>query len=137
MKKYIFGVLALGAVILGTMSFLNPSSTMAQEYRGFYGTITYKNCECTDEAYADRVYIKKLPSGPTEWVPIWCNSGSGSYDTEASNQLVFAPGDYQIWVEFDPEYSECETSNIEQIEHGYSKQQVNLTALGPTGGETK
>ena len=135
MKRYILTGTAIIAVVLAVIFVVNRSDADEPKWRGFYGSITYSDCDCTDEAYADKVYIKKLPSGPTEHVGVSCYQGVGSYDTEASSQLVFEPGDYQLWVEFHPlGGSECETSSIEEVEHGYSKQQVDITAHGPTGG---
>jgi hypothetical protein len=139
-KKYIFTGAAMLAVIMAVVLAVNRPN--AQEvpptFHGFYGTITYTNCDCIDEAYGDRIYIKKLPSGPTKDVGLSCHLGVGSYDTEASDMLVFEPGDYQLWVWFNPSGpSECETSQIVEVEHNYQKQQVNLIAYGPTGGGSK
>ncbi len=135
MKRYIFTGMAILAVVLTIVFVANRSSADENDYHGFYGSITYNDCDCTDGAYADRVYIKKLPSGTPKYVGVTCRQGVGSYDTEVSDDLVFAPGSYQLWVEFDDGgLSECETSSIEQVTHGYSKQQVNIIAYGPTGG---
>jgi hypothetical protein len=135
MRRYILAGTAVVAVILTVVFVYGRSGAGEIEHRGFYGSITYNNCDCTESAYADQVYIKKLPSGPTEHVGVICNQGVGTYDTEASDQLVFEPGDYQLWVWFNPSGpSECETSSIEEVEHQYGKQEVNITAYGPTGG---
>ncbi len=135
MKRYILTGTAILAVVLAVVFAVNRSSADEPKWRGFYGTITYNDCDCTDGAYADRVYIKKLPSGTPENVGVSCYQGVGSYDTEASSQLVFEPGDYQLWVVFNPAGpSECETGSIQEVKHQYGKQQVNLTVYGPTGG---
>jgi len=137
MKRYMLigtATLVLGLAAVFLFGRLGAQET-PPEWHGFYGSITYNNCECTDEAYADKVYIKRLPSGPIKSVGVSCNFGVGSYDTEESDDLVFEPGDYQLWVEFNEQGpSECETSSIEQVEHQYSKQEVDITAYGPTGG---
>jgi len=138
MKRYMLIGTATLVFGLAAVFLFGRSEADNPEWRGFYGSITYNNCECTDGAYADRVYIKKLPNGPTKSAGVYyCSQGTGTYDTERTDDLVFEPGDYQLWVEFHPVYSECETSYIEQVEHGYSKQQVDLTALGPTDGGSK
>jgi hypothetical protein len=135
MKRYILAGTAVLAFVLTVIFVFGRSSAGEIEHRGFYGSITYNNCDCTDGAYADQVYIKKLPSGPIDNVGVSCYQGVGSYDTEASNQLVFEPGDYQLWVGFNPSGpSECETSAIQQVKHQYGKQQVDLTVYGPGGG---
>ena len=132
MKKYIFGGAALLAVILAVIFIANRSEAQrgSIEYHGFYGTITYRGCECTEQAYADKVYVKELPDGIPVYVGVLCEQGVGSYDTEASIGKVFAPGTYQLWMEFYPGQSECDSSSVAVVEHGYSKQQVNLSAYG-------
>ena len=135
MKKYIFGGAGVLIVILVVIFAAQRSQADLQPYYGFKGTITYTNCDCTDGAYGDRVYIKKLPNGPIKSAGVYgCSQGSGAYNTKATDGLVFEEGDYQLWVGFNPTYSECETSQIEQVEHGLSEQTVNLTAYGPSGG---
>ena len=136
MKRYILAGTAVLAAILIVVFFVNRSNADDPEQHGFYGTITYHDCDCTDGAYADMVYITKLPDGPTKSVGVYgCGQGTGYYDTELTNDLVFEPGDYKLIVGFDPEgSSECNLSSISQVYHQYSKQQVNLAAYGPTGG---
>lgn len=136
MKRYILAGVALLAVVLTVVLVFGRSNAGEIEQHGFYGTITYTNCDCTDGAYADRVHITKLPNGPTETVHVYgCSQGTGAYDSELTDGLVFEPGDYKLIVGFNDEGpSECELSTIAQVTHQYSKQQVNLTAYGPSGG---
>ena len=88
MKRYILAGTAVLAAILIVVFFVNRSNADDPEQHGFYGTITYHDCDCTEGGYADLVYIKELPSGPTKSSPIWCSQGVGYYDTEATGQTL-------------------------------------------------
>ena len=132
MKKYIFTRTAIIAVILAVIFVANRSSADDPEQHGFYGTISYDECDCGMGAYSDKVAIQELPSGTPDYFTLFCRNNQSEYDTEESEK-VYPPGNYKIWLVLN-ENTDCETSTIQQVYHQYSKQQVNLTAYGPTGG---
>jgi hypothetical protein len=136
MNRYIFAGAALLAVIFAAISLFSPSKAVAQEYAGFYGTITYSQCECTEEAYADKVVIKEIPDGDPVVCGITCDGDYGTYDTE-SNCAVFPPGNYQLYLQFDDPNSECVIGSVVQVTHGYTSQKVDLTAYGSGGGGSR
>lgn len=136
MKRYIFAGAALLAFILASLSLFNPSSAIAQEYAGFYGTITYSQCECSEGAYPDKVVIKEIPDGEPVPCGITCDEGYGWYNTGVSC-AVFPPGNYQLSLQFDDSGSECVTGAVVQVTHGYTSQRVDLTAYGSGGGGSR
>ncbi len=100
------------------------------ENGGFWGNIDYQNCDCTGFAYADRVQIQQLPDGTPTYFGVICRSGGDGYDT---GETTFPPGTYRFSVVLSTA-SECDHSQIVQVSHGYSRQQVDLIVYGPGGG---
>lgn len=96
---------------------------------GFYGTITYKNCDCTSGG-GDRVKIQKLPGGVGDECVVDCWPCCG-YNTEADClPHTFSPGTYRLWVDLHEGTDSCATV-IKIVEHGEELQEVNLVVNGP------
>ena len=133
MKRYILTGTAILAVVLAVVFVFNHSSADDPEQHGFYGYVTYSNCDCSDGAYPDRVFIQELPSGTPDGYYLVCRNNQGWYDTEIMAEKTYPPGDYKIWLDLWDD-SDCETGTIQQVYHQYATQQVDLTAYGPGGG---
>jgi hypothetical protein len=133
MKRYILAGTALLAVVLTVILVYGRSNADESELHGFYGYVTYSNCDCGEGAYGDKVAIKNLATSETDYYPSVCRNNQGWYDTEAMEGKVYDPGNYEIWVDLNGE-SNCETSSTRFVTHGHLEQQVDLTASAPGGG---
>ena len=109
-------------------------STVALADGGFYGSVTYKNCECSWPPNYDRVRIVRIDQVGGPWfygVDCW---GPG-YSTEGGAPETFPPGRYQLVVALD-ENSECRKGLgglSVVVTHGDDWQEVNLIVRGPEG----
>jgi hypothetical protein len=133
MKRYILAGTAVLAIVLAVVFVFGRSSADEIEQHGFWGIVTYSNCNCGQGAYGDQVAIQQLPSGPIDYWASVCRNNEGWYDTEAMGETVYPPGNYKIWLILN-ENSDCETSSIRYVTHRYAKQQVDLSASAPGGG---
>ena len=103
---------------------------------GFYGSVTYKNCECTTLP-KDNVEIYQELSNQSYFCHVQCNAGQGSYNTRVCDPPhVYPPGWYVLHVAVSRE-SNCwgghPTPGIPvRVYHGLDWQEVNLVVEGPT-----
>jgi hypothetical protein len=103
---------------------------------GFYGTITFYECECLNPV--ELVRILPAAGGDPSFCGVDCNwPNVPGYNTlYGSEERVFAPGSYYIGYLIRPE-SGCDHTFIRYVNHGQTSQEVNLEVFGPDGGETK
>ena len=109
------------------MIFVALLSTAVFADGGFYGEVTYKDC---DAVIDDKVWIEPLGgAGEPVWYGIDHLHQTHTYNTGLD---TFPPGSYKLWVTFGAT-SECVTGDIRIITHGSTNQQVDLKAYGDTG----
>jgi hypothetical protein len=109
----IFAIAALAALATGT----------ALADGGFYGTVTYINCDCT---WAGADFVRIAPTGQAEYYDygIRCGGNPG-YTT---NPDTFPPGYYDFYVHTE----DCDPPIYPiRVYHGSEEQEVNLTVRGP------
>jgi hypothetical protein len=133
MKRYILAGTAFLAIVLAVVFVFGRSNAGEIEQHGFWGNVTYSNCECGQGAYGDQVSVKDLSTGQTDYFASVCRNNQGLYDTELMGDTVYPPGDYQISLILHSG-SDCEVSSSKYVTHGYAKQQVDLSASTPSGG---
>jgi hypothetical protein len=89
---------------------------------GFYGGITYINCDCTQ--FEDKVYIQPVLGGEGGVCNIDCLCNL--YNTYGCDPSTYPPGTYRMWVA-----SPGCKCNISYVVHGSEDQEVNFTVRGP------
>ena len=117
----LFRCLSLGLL------FLTLISATALADGGFYGTVTYNNCDCT--LAGDKVMIVPVSGGDPDECGIDCSPCCG-YNTQGCDPVTFPPGTFKLWVHLDAGTDSCATA-IKIVEHGSESQEVNLTVQGP------
>jgi len=91
---------------------------------GFYGTVTYSNCDCTGMG-GDIVRIKKMSTGQMWDCDVGCRPCCG-YNTGSCGLSTFPPGTYRLWVVVE---DNCH-SLPKTVEHGHDWQEVNIKVYG-------
>ena len=111
-------------------------SSMAFADGGFYGSITYKNCDCSWPPYYDRVRIERTDQSGGPWY-YGVDCGHHGYSTQGGNPETFPPGQYTIGLVFG-DSSNCTLTFFQGVTHGEDWQEVNLVAYRqgtPAGGD--
>jgi hypothetical protein len=95
---------------------------------GFYGSITYDDCDCTYPPDGDKVMIRPVGGG----TPYECgiNCPRESYNTDGCWPFTFPPGTYEMWVAAKDCYNYWPPK---VVVHGEEWQEVNFTVHGPEG----
>lgn len=96
---------------------------------GFWGTVTYSNCECTFGG-GDNVMVQRVGELESEDYEVRCSPCCG-YNTETGcPPHTFPPGTYRLWVHLYFSTDSCATV-IKEVEHGSELQRVDLVVKGP------
>jgi hypothetical protein len=82
-------------------------------------------------AGGDFVVVKQVGYAQEYRFPVHCSWGPG-YDTRNGTPATFPPGSYTIWVDLGSN-SDCDKSFVQQVIHGSTDQEVDLTVLGKVG----
>jgi hypothetical protein len=102
-------------------------SAMAFADGGFYGSVTYKNCDCYWNG--DKVIIKPL-EGQCDPGYCWVDCWGPGYSTQGADPETYPPGLYDLTVEIS-EQSNCYYGVTVRVYHGEDWQEVNLVVKGP------
>ncbi len=94
---------------------------------GFYGSITYNNCDCQFPPDNDRVMIR-LVGGQDEYA-CGINCFREVYNTAGCPPFTFPPGTYEMWVAAHDCYSYWPPKIVV---HGEELQEVKFTVHGPS-----
>jgi len=108
---------------------------MPGEQGGFYGIITFVDCNC--ENPLDRVSIQPAQGGGGELYGADCSGQLPyGYTTLGSEHPYWNPGYYYISFVI-REASDCDHTVVQYVNHGSEHQEVNLVVYGPSGGDPK
>jgi hypothetical protein len=95
----------------------------------FYGTVSYKDCNCREASGGDAVHVWQI-GGVSDFWNIVCDhfNPTGSYSTNNT----YPVGYYYLAVDL-ATGTDCDQAIIKYIYHGASDQRVDLEVRGPAG----
>ncbi len=96
---------------------------------GFFGSIDYRNCDCSNGPGFDQVKISSTAGGSSTFWSAAC--GGGGPDGYNTGTQTFPPGWYDIAVVLGIS-TDCDKVQLERVYHGTDDQRVNLIVYGPT-----